>query len=419
MPVNSKLFFLKDRGALRHLILILWTLLLFPGCVAGPLMDARKAFYSHRPLDAVNALSDATMFAGRDRLLLLMEKGLILHHAGEYEKSIHALLQASKVMEEQEVISISQQAASFVTTEWVTEYKGEYSERLWVHTYLMMNFLLIHKYESALVEAKQALKVLEKHPEPLSGDYFTRALIALCHENLGEINDAYIEYKKLAELMRDPSPVAPVLCRLGRRLGFADEVEEYERFIPKTHLNEGMPSGELILFAGLGNAPVKVPHNIIIPPSIRFSFPKYETFGTPYAQITVLDSTRRPLPAFISVTTDINGVADASLQARASKIMAKETARAAIKETMSRAVERKNQEIVGVLLRTALLLLEEPDTRCWQTLPASLTLLRVPISGNSDIKIITRSGGRVEEIMLPKSTLSPSQKNYCSVRFTD
>ena len=87
-----------------------------------------------------------------------------------------------------------------MTTEWLTEYKGEYGERLLVHTYQMMNYLLIGKHEDALVEAKQALEIYGKYPS-CSNDYFTRALIAHCYEALGEINDAYIEYKKLSQIM--------------------------------------------------------------------------------------------------------------------------------------------------------------------------------------------------------------------------
>jgi hypothetical protein len=56
-------------------------------------------------------------------------------------------------------------------------YKGEYSERLWVHTYLMINFLLQNRPDSALVEAKQALEIFDEYPDPLEGDLFTRALL--------------------------------------------------------------------------------------------------------------------------------------------------------------------------------------------------------------------------------------------------
>ena len=396
--------------------IVVWAFLFFAGCAAGPLRDARNAFYSNRPLDAVSALSDAKPFSRQDSLLVSMEKGLILHHLGRYEESVREFLKASKQMALQDIIRVGEQTLSLVTTDWVTEYKGEYSEQLWVHTYLMMNFLILRKHDSALVEAKKALKVLEKHPKPLSGDYFTRSLIALCYENVGEINDAYIEYRKLAKLMRDPSPVASPLYRLGMRLGFSDEVRQYKKFIPKSTLSllADRSSAELILFVGLGTGPVKVSDNIVAPPSIRLSFPSYSERSTGSAEVTVLDSSRR-LPASV-VTTDMNAVARSSLKDRARKIIAKETARAAIKEAMARAVERKNDEIVGILLRAALFLMEEADTRCWQTLPASLKLLRVPVSRACNIKVVIRSPGGVDEITLPDLKVYPGQRVYRSLR---
>ena len=183
----------SDYSPLGNSIRLFCALVFFLGCAAGPLGNARDKFYSGQPDEAADILREAEDIPERDRLLFFMEKGLVLHRLGRYQESSMALLQGSDLMNQQEVISISQQTGSLVTSELITEYKGEYNERLWVHTYLMMNYLLLYKYEQALVEANQALKLLLKYHEPLDGDYFTRALIALCYENLLELNDAYID----------------------------------------------------------------------------------------------------------------------------------------------------------------------------------------------------------------------------------
>jgi len=275
------------------------------GCVSAPLRDARSAFFSGRSEDAVQTLVDAKTFTNRDKLLFFMEKGLILHHAGKYNESISELRQAAGLMEDQETISVGEQAASLVTTEWITEYKGEYSERLWVHTYLMMNFLILEQYEGALVEAKKSLKMLNTYPQPLKNDHFTRALIALCYENLNEISDAYIEYKKLDRQLNDPSVTAWDLYRLARMLGFHDDAQKYKQRIPKEPViyTNGKPPAELVMFVALGRAPVKEPSNIVIPPTIRFSFPKYTVSRAEIPQIRV-DDTAPDMPV-ITITTDI------------------------------------------------------------------------------------------------------------------
>lgn len=250
---------------------LILSLFLLAGCAASNLNKARENFYAGQPQKAVEILSEKGA-SRRDKLLFLMEKGVVFHLMGQYEESINEFLNASKLIEQQEVISLSRQATSLVTTEWVTEYKGEYCERLWVHTYLMMNYLLTNKYEDAPVEAKQALKIFQKHPKSLANAYFTRALIALCYDNLGEFNDAYIEYKKLAELLPDLSQVSTDLFRLSRILGFAEDMEYYDDYLAKKRLpsSEGTPTAELVIFAGLGRSPVKIPQNIILPPLHSF-----------------------------------------------------------------------------------------------------------------------------------------------------
>lgn len=388
------------------------------GCVSVPLRDARKAFYSNRPLEAADKLAQIHDLSYRDNLLLFMEKGLILHHVGRYEDSIAELLKASKLMEEQDIISLSQQTASLVTNDWITAYKGEYSERLWVHTWLMMNFLLVSKYESALVEAKQALKLFEKYPQALAGDAFSRALIALCYENMGFFNDAYIEYKKLAESFGDSSSIASDLYRTALKSGLTAEAGKYKKYVSEDKSDR---SAELILFVGMGSAPKKIPGNILIPPSIRFSFPQYEERPTLRAEVILSpeNSSERLSPrSWVSASLDT--VAKASLQHRASQIMAKETARAALKETLARSVERKNKHNGwGILLRAVLLVMEEADTRCWQTLPAMMKLLRFPLDpGTHRLKalIFRENKGYAEEIILPELKISPGQRLYYSIR---
>lgn len=351
------------------------------GCAAGSLNRARDAFYRGDAARASEALAEPESVWSRDRLLYYMEKGAILHYDGNYAQSAELLLQAAALIREQDIIRASQQAASLVTSEWLTEYKGEYAERLLVHTFQMMNFLLLGKPESALVEAKQALAVFAEFPEACDGDYFSRALIAHCFEANGEINGAYIEYKNLAELMGDPGPVAEKLVDLGNRLGFEDEVDQFRRFLrgPDPRTRE-RPVGETIVFLSRGRAPVKVPRNIVLPPSIRFSFATYEDRGGYFPH--PVNGPLTGLREGSRVTTDVGAVLRASLNERLLQIIAKETARVGAKEAIAQNIDDSGVE---ALARIAFFLMEVPDTRCWQTLPGTLTLVRSPVyAGDPD-----------------------------------
>lgn len=367
--------------------------------------------------EAEAILSDDSEIPDRDRLLYFMAKGLILHDLGRYEDSSRELLAASRLMERQELISMSQETASLVTSDQITDYKGEYAERLWVHTYLMMNFLVQYQYDSALVEARQAMKLFKKYPEALDQEVFTRALIALCFENVNLFNDAYIEYKKLPGIQNMPS-AAPLMRRLAALSGLGDEAETWRRMIPA-----GMTADpphrfqpELVLFIGSGKGPVKIESNIVLPPSIRLAFPQYQPRDPGISRIQIQGV---PSSQIMRFSTDLNAVAEASLNARAAQMTVKLGARAAIKEAISQAVGHKNDDAVEFIVRAALFLMENADVRCWETLPASLTLVRVPIPPQiRSFTVEAGAGGksRSEEIRMPEPPMKPGQRIFRSIR---
>jgi hypothetical protein len=69
-----------------------------------------------------------------------------------------------------------------------------------------------------------------------------------------------------------------------------------------------------------------------------------------------------------------------------------------------------------------LFITEEPDTRSWETLPASLYLLRFPLAPGThslNITISRQDGSQIENIDLPVITLSPGQRVFHSIRVTD
>lgn len=393
--------------------LVIWLLsAVLSGCVSGSLTRARNDFYTGHVDQAAQDLADPDDVSSRDRLLYLMDKGLILHHLGKYEESIQTLLQATHLMEEQDYISAGEQAASLVTTDWITEYKGEYAERLFVHTYLMMNYLILGKYDDALVEGKQALKVYDRYPEACKNDYFTRALIAQCFEIVGDINGAYIEYKKLANAMSDPAPVAARLYSLGMRLGFDDEVETYRQYISDCDADwqRSQNNAEIILFVNQGLSPVKIPQNIVLPPSIRFSFSTYSDRSHDYSAPEITISSEAGNVSM--VTTNVGGVLRDSLNDRLAQIIVKETARVAAKEAIARSVKDDEAE---VLVRIMLFLMEQPDTRCWETLPGYLTLVRIPVAPGPHQISVNAHDGPGGYVSLPDIYRNPGQFYFYSI----
>ncbi len=385
-------------------------LLLLSGCAAR-LDKASEQYYSNQPDAALATLEKGDLFGQRNRLLFLMERGVVLHELERYRESSEVLLEAARLIEDNDFISLSEQATSLVTTEWLASYKGEYSERLWVHSYQMMNYLLLYEYDDALVEARQAVDLLERFPEALNGDYFTRALIALCFANLGEDNDAYLSYRQLATDLPTVRPVAADLLYHASRLGLSDEVECYRSFLP-------LPSGEaeLVLFVANGRVPTKRPGNVGLPLSIRFSFPYYANSMTIEPQLQVLPG---PYPQLPQISSDLGQVVRQSLVERKAQIIIKETARVAAKEAISQAVGNKHGNTVEALVRIPLFLLEEPDTRSWQTLPGRLTLVRVPLpAGRHSLRLQLLADGHFpgREVELTEFEIRSGQRIFYSIR---
>jgi tetratricopeptide (TPR) repeat protein len=389
------------------------------GCATG-LNQASDFFYKGQPEESLAILSRPHELGDRNQLLRLMEQGVVFYQLGKYEESADVLLAAAVLMEEQDKISLTEQTGSLVLNEWITKYRGEYSERLWVHTYLMMDFLLLNRPESALVEAKRALKVFDAFPEALAKDHFSRALIGLCFENLSEYNDAFIEYRKLAEQMSSQSVVARQLSRIASLLGMPDEARAYREEIPESLLNlpQGRDESELILFVSIGRGPTKESGYIIIPPGTRFSFPVYRDHPDSGADIEVLEDERQLASSVI--TTEVYDVAYDALEARKGFIFGKELARVASKEALVHELEEDNDtRFLGFLARMTFIAMEEADTRCWQTLPAAFKLVRIPIGAGIhhfrvSIKQMEHGGGK--EVILPELNVRRGGRVFYSIR---
>jgi len=399
--------------------IIIWLLvsacfgILVTGCTSAKLTRARDQFYAGKPAEAAGTLGAPEDYARRDRLLYFMEKGVILHEAGAYAESVQALLDAAEFIVQEEILSVSREGTSLVTSERITVYRGEYAERLFIHSYLMMNYLLLDQPDDAYVEARRALQVLAEYPDACSGDYFTRGLIAHCFEAVGEINGAYIEYRKLAGDMPDPAPVLPKVYQLARQLGFDDDAARYADMLPEAERQVLSSPAEAVMFISQGKGPVKEPRNIVLPPSIRFSFVQYRERGSRYFPPGV-ESTRGRLRAS-GVTTDVAAVLKTSLNVRAARIMVKETSRATAKEVISNQFEDPMAE---ALVRIAFFLMEEPDTRGWETLPGYLTLTRVPLDRGVHALTVTDAYGTA--ISLSPVGVSHKRKYfYFSVRLGD
>ena len=369
-----------------------WLLILLAGCstTPGALHLAHQQFVSGDNSAALRTLSNTEVVDRKDRLLFWMEKALVLHDAGEFEESSRQLLAASNYREQNDYISLRDEARELLTNEWAGNYQGEYSEQLWIHSYLMMNFLSMGRYESAAVEARQALSRIKDQPEVLKNDHFTRALIALSFEAAGQINDAYIENRQLIEDEHSyANSLNAVMLPHALRLGFTEDANRLKQQMQQTGQQTSgadlSTQNYAVFFIASGLIPQKRSGSIITGNASRLSFPQYYVNNThpPNYRVTVNGNACD----CHAINTDLGLLVSDSLNQRGMRLASKSLIRAVSKDAVADAIGSKD-EIVGELARVLLFALEEADTRSWQSLPRHLSLVRVPLPKNDAEPVI-------------------------------
>lgn len=322
---------------------------------------------------------------GKDRLLALCERGMILHAARRFEASNAALLEAAKLAESIELIHVAERAGTFVTNENFVDYRGEDYERVLVHVLAAMNFLGLRDPEGALVECRRMVevhrKILAEREKEDRTNAFALFLSGLCYEIGNQPNDAYIDYAACHALAPDFPPLAESLLRLSHRLGMTQEHAAW-----KARFGGGDPppaegTGEVVLLLEAGLAPRKTPGGPlgIVPaleprPVAACAAVLQRADGTPLAPTRVL--------------CEVDAWARETLEERAALLMAKRAALLVVKEGVSRAVEKKHGELWGWLTRLFLFALERPDLRHWGTLPSSFQACRVRLpAGTLDLRV--------------------------------
>ena len=360
----------------------------------GVLDRARGQLRGGDPDAALETLADADV-PSRDRLLLLLDRGLVAHAAGRHRDSIAAFAEADALIAGLDYVSLREQGTALIVSDRATSYRGESGERLWIRTFQMLNYLAVGEPEGAAVEARRALVVLEENPKTLAADAVTRLLVAMSFEAAGQPESAAVEYRKLAANDGTPPGVLRAAWLNARRTARPDEAAVLAaRLSPEVLENAretlAARDGELVLVLAAGFVPAKRSGDLFVSSGLRVAFPYYPAgIGgrAPGLEVRVDGETR---PATV-VATRLIDVARAALEERGAGIAARQTGRAVAKYNLAHSVSRQD-ELAGELVRLLLFVLEQADTRGWETLPATLSLAQVALPpGEHDVDVTVRT----------------------------
>jgi hypothetical protein len=338
-----------------------------------------------------------------DQALYLMNRGMLLRMAGEYEQSTRALEEAKNIIDNLRAVSLREQVLSIAINDSAQSFIGEDFEQVMVHAFLALNYLEQGRLDAARVEALQADVLLRQIApgalvRPYAEDAFTRYLTGIVYEDEGEWSDAMIAYRKAYEAYRgqlDRFGVAPPetlkhdLIRLADRMGLTQEAEGYrESFGIRDTLSAAalLDRGEIILTVHAGLAPAKREHAItVVNPNtghlLRLALPQYHSRGHPFAYARVSVESQS---AISSRVANIDAIAIKSLEARMPAITARALARMIAKDAVARAAASGDrgsggQPLAGLAVNIAAVLAERADTRSWFTLPGEIHLARLSL----------------------------------------
>ncbi len=392
---------------MRAALLFLVALPLF-GCATDYVSrtrDVRQAYETYDHAGALSRLEAEEKAKGeKDRLLVLMDKGMILHADGKYAESIKVFAEAEKLADGLDLVSVSEEAATLVANERQRAYRGEDFERLMINCLQALNYAALGQDESALVEVRrmnERLRVMiAEQKKPYQQLAVAKYLAGALWEDQGELDSAFIDYWQAYERNPRLEHLADALLRLAKKTGREDQYEQLRKAFP--HANDaplGKDEGEVLVVIEAGLSPQKESSrsasttnaaNLVV-------VPVFKDRGVP-SLARVTPSAGPSAAGVTGVTvTSVREVAHQHLNERIGRYLARAVAGTAVKAGIAAgAGALTKSEEVGLLAFYLLTLTNEADLRSWLSLPAEFQLVRVRMPAGAQ-EVSVQSRGRTTQ----------------------
>ncbi|MBI3358326.1 MAG: hypothetical protein HY037_01885 [Nitrospirae bacterium] len=401
-------------------------------------------------------------YGKNSRLLYLLDRGMTLSLSGQYEKSNQMLDQAAQTADALYTESLTLHGAALLTNDNVLPYSGEDFERVMIHLISALNYAQQGELSEALVECRRVDTKLnsinDRYQDKKNGykeDAFARYLSGILYEAQGEINDAFIAYRKGFEVYREwaatyGTPIPPMigadLLRTTDALHLREEHEEYEKVFSTTKWTKVVDQkgqGELIIVSLNGRSPRKenlffdivIDKNIFnslvstaiwqshvgsgnIPIStigqlVRIALPEYISQKSDVGHLSVGVTGPVSFVSNSALTEDITAIAQHNLEDRINRIRIKAIARAALKALAVKRVSDRAEEnvggigglLLGKVAEATAATTEVADLRSWRTLPDEIHLTRMVVPpGVYQVtsQFISRQGERAIDSLSPQ-----------------
>lgn len=407
-------------------------------------------------------LKDKRQSRDKNKILYYLNQGYVYFMLGDHEKSNAAFETAEQLTEDQHR-NIATEAAVLVSNPEIRPYKPEDFEVVMINFYKALNYLQMNHMEDALVEARKINIRLQQlndkypdHKNRYQQDAFAQLLIGLIYDAAGDANNAFIAYRNAYDTYQSdylknfglaaPEQLKKDLLRTAWLCGFTQELSQYEKefgiqYVPVSP----SANGQLVMFWLNGFGPVKAEWGITFTKIdkgdgvvvfhneelgltfpffwgsgfsendrnslanvnvIRAVFPKYQERPVAYNRGTVKYNGRNY--AF-EEAEDINQIAFKTLHDRMLRELSSSLLRVAVKQGIKQAASKQN-EWLGLAVGLANAFTEKADTRNWQTLPYSISYVRIPLEAKENKIELQFSGPKVpsdtQQVNIPANNKS-------------
>ena len=439
------------------------TFVLLAGC--GPsvnrylLIDASLRDHDPKGADAIVAAAEKD-YGSKSLVLYGMDRGMTLQLAGDYQQSNMVLEQAEDEIDRLYTRRISTEALAFMTNDTALPYEGDPYEQVLINVLKALNYSVLGQWQEALVEARRIdhrLNVLSDRIQEKNAyreDGFARYLSGILYESTGDVNNAFIAYRKAYETFDAtrawsytavPSQLREDLLRTAEALHFTQELAEYRRLFPDTKWDTSQslePLAQVVVISYNGRAPRKEDQFLDLPISlnalqlvllnrgilrqnrqsnqavdsvlyglngrvVRVALPRLVPQKTqvPVDRVSLIpDDNGTRVTLNTELVHNVTALADKALSERMAGITVKALSRAATKFALAEGTTRAAQQaagkdagpwvglLVGLLAKGLAVASEEADKRSWQTLPDEIHLARVWVPPGR-YQVQSQSGG--------------------------
>ncbi|MGE8720669.1 hypothetical protein ACO2KH_04985 [Leptospira terpstrae] len=460
---------------------ILFLSLFILGCASdyNKIIEATESAYYEQNYDSaipkIRKLYEGS--SSKDKLLFLMEAGMIFHTKGDYETSNKVFKEAEDLADNIKV-SMTRSGISFILSDNESNYTGEDFERVMIKFYIANNYLLQGDTNNAKIYFRR-LDFELKEMRFLAAEYrqnnAARLIDAYVSEKLGRYNDARVQYKNMEQLIgKSQNLIADRYLLAVREGDSADQskyaagrssLQAYNSSMQRTS-PENEKLSEVIIIHEAGKSAIKMSRGklmddeyfaVALRGAVEIGLRAKGAGASLAGAVAALSVAENPIPIYkerdpkgslpkkyyingvdVGYSDIMNNYSETAMNnfnenyktlitKNLTSLSLKIVAAVIASEAMARAIEsggkNKNNDLVSSLIRVAAgaaagLAVSQtiaPDLRCWRTIPANFQVKRILLApGEYDFKV--ESPGSVVTSAPKKLFVEADKPLFVSVR---